>query len=79
MIVGTYLDLFTGEFDTIGYADYEDFVQCLKEIGKNILCISADPEVPYFINAVVEDARLKGIDWDEEEAVYLDFRGEELS
>ena len=78
MLIGTYLDLFTGDFDSVCVYDYEEFVHHLHEMGKNILLITADPEVPYFINAVVEEASLEEIDWDEEEVV-LNFRGEELS
>lgn len=56
MLIGTYLDLFTGEFDSVCVHDYEEFIHYLKDKGKNFLLLTADPEVPYFINAVVEEA-----------------------
>ena len=65
MMVGTYLDLFTGDFDSACFYDSEEFVQYLKDKGKNILSLTADPEVPYFINAVVEEGNIDGINWNE--------------
>ena len=78
MLIGTYLDLFTGDFDSVCVYDYEEFVHYLHERGKNVLLLTADPEVPYFINAVVEEASLEDVDWDEEEVIST-FESGELS
>lgn len=75
MLIGTYLDLFTGEFGSACFNDCGEIIPYFKEKGKYVVLLTADPEVPYFINAVVEDA---DHDLEDDAYVVLNFRGEEL-